>query len=169
MPHWRTLMKSEHFCAADLWDERADKYVSAAVKIVKVAGGEVVGKKGRKKEMPFLWLEDRHGKPLRAGFGANKTNCDTITAVLGTADYRKWVGQWIGLYVTKVDGPDGMVDGIRINPKPVPDEYKTPGQKSAQQPDRAGETTGSQGGSGQMTAEEMREALERERKEHGGG
>lgn len=138
MPHWRTLMQSENFCAADLWDERADKYATAAVKIVRVAGGEVVGKKGKKKGMPFLWLEDRNGNAARAPFGANATNANTISAVLGSADYKKWVGQWIGLYVTKVDGPDGLVDAIRINPKPVPDEFKSPGQKSAApQPDRA--------------------------------
>jgi hypothetical protein len=131
MPHWRTLMKSEHFCAADLWDERADKYASIVVKIVKVAGGEVTGDRGKKTERPFLWLEDRNGKPMRAAFGANSTCATTISQVLGTEDYKKWVGQWIGMYVTKVDGPKGKVDGIRINPKPVPDEYKTPGQRPA--------------------------------------
>lgn len=142
MPHWRTLMKQEWFCAADLWDERADKYATAAVKIVKVTQGEVVGKKGRKKGMPFLWLEDRSGQPLRAPFGANSTNATTISQVLGTEDYKKWIGQWIGLYVTKVDGPDGKVDGIRINPKPVPDEFKSAGsagQKPTPQPDHTGD------------------------------
>jgi len=167
MPHWRTLMKTEWFCAADLWDERADKYATAAVKIVKVTQGEVVGKKGKKKGMPFLWLEDRNGNALRAPFGANSTNATMISQVLGTEDYKKWIGQWIGLYVTKVDGPDGKVDGIRINPKPVPDEFKSPatGPQAATQQ----QAPDSSGARPPMTAEEIRAALELERKEHGRG
>lgn len=179
MPHWRTLMKSEFLCAADLWDDRADKYVSLVVKIVKVAGGEVTGDKGKKTERPFLWFEDRSGRALRAPFGANSTCSTTISQVLGTEDYKRWIGQWIALYVTKVDGPKGKVDGIRINPKPVPDEYKSPatqasGQKSptSSAPAPAAADTPPPRvdvGGTPMTPEEIREALERERKEFGGG
>jgi hypothetical protein len=119
MAHWRTMMQSENFCAADLWDDGKGEYRRAIVKIVKVAQGTVVGQKGRKKGMPFLWLEDEAGKALRAPFGANVTNATTISQVLGTPDAKHWVGKWIGVYVTKVDAPDGMTDAIRIHPKPV--------------------------------------------------
>jgi hypothetical protein len=155
MPHWRTLVKSEWFCAGDLWDDSIGEYARVAFKITKVTQGEVVGKKGRKKGLPFLWLEDKAGNPTRAPFGANPTNCTTIGTVLGTSDYAKWIGQWIGLYVTKVDGPDGMVDGIRIHPKPI--EFKSGSAKTSAASD------------GEMSEDEKRLALERERKESGRG
>lgn len=117
--HWRTMVQSENFCAADLWDESKGEYRRAILKIVKVGQGQVTGQKGRKKGMPFLWLEDEQGKAVRAPFGANPTNCTTISNVLGTPDAKKWPGQWIGMYVTKVDSPEGLVDAIRIHPKPV--------------------------------------------------
>lgn len=119
MAHWRTMVQSEHFCAADLWDDAKNEYRRAKFKIVKVAQGTVVGQKGRKKGLPFLTLEDVNGKAQRAAFGANPTNCTTISNVLGTPDARLWVGKWIGLHVTKVDSPEGLVDAIRVHPKPV--------------------------------------------------
>lgn len=131
MPHWRTMVQSENLCAADLWDEQADKYQSAVVKIVKIAQGTVVGQKGRKKGLPFLTLENRRGKTLRAPFGANPTNCTSIASALGTVDLKKWIGQWIEMYVTKVDSPEGLVDAIRIHPKPpTPPTPPTIDQKS---------------------------------------
>lgn len=125
MPHWRTLVQSEYFCAADLWDDATDQYRKAIFKITKVVQGTVVGDKGRKRGLPFLWLEDVNGKEQRAPFGANPTNGTFIEQALGTGDYKKWVGQWIGLYVTKVDSPKGLVDAIRVHPQRVP----SPGQK----------------------------------------
>lgn len=117
MSHWRTMVQSEHLCSADLWDEKGETYRNAILKIVKVAQGTVVGQKGRKKGLPFLTLETRFGKLMRAPFGANPTNCTSISTALGTPDAKKWPGRWIELYVTKVDSPDGMVDAIRIHPK----------------------------------------------------
>ena len=131
MSHWRTMVQSEHFCAADLWDESAGKYQNAIVKIVKVTQGKVTGQKGRTKGLPFLSLENRRGKPLRAPFGANPTNCTSIGAALGSPDVRNWIGKWIELYVTKVDSPEGMVDAIRIHPKAPADPTKTASTSSA--------------------------------------
>lgn len=119
MAHWRTMVLSEYFCAADLWDDAMGEYRNRIFKITKVAQGEVKGEKGRKKGLPFLWLEDEHGKAQRAPFGANPTNCTAITTALGSPDAKKWVGNWIGLYVTKVDSPSGLVDAIRVAPKRV--------------------------------------------------
>jgi hypothetical protein len=156
MAHWRTMVKSDYFCSADLWDEIAGEYKKLAVKIVKVVQGEVVGEKGRKKGLPFLHLEDKAGKPMRAPFGANPTNCTTIGSVLGTPDVKRWPGQWIGLYVTKVDGPHGMVDAIRVHPKPI----DVSGGKDSAKPSDAP--------SGEPTEDEKRAIAERERKEAGG-
>lgn len=164
MPHWRTLVKSEWFCAGDMWDDAAGDYARAAFKIVKVAQGEVVGKKGKKKGLPFLWLEDKTGKPTRAPFGANPTNCTTIGTVLGTSDYAKWIGQWIGLYVTKVDGPEGLVDGIRIHPKPV--QFKEGAVPATTSTTNTAASTAT-AAAGEMTQDEIREIAERERKEAG--
>lgn len=165
MAHWRTMLKSENFCAADLWDDKTEQYLRIAVKIVKVAQGEVVGKKGRKKGMPFLWLTDRQGRELRAPFGANATNATTISNLLGTPDAKRWSGRWIGLYVTKVDGPDGMVDAIRIHPKPIetsPGVVAAPGEQrdARSEPATDGDTR-------PPTEDEQREILERERQEFG--
>jgi len=113
------MVQSEHFCAADLWNDKLEKYENKIFKIVKVAQGEVKGEKGRKKGLPFLTLEDVDGKPQRAPFGANPTNCTAIANALGSPDAKKWPGNWIGLYVTKVDSPSGLVDAIRVAPKRV--------------------------------------------------
>lgn len=126
MAHWRTMVQAEHFCASDLWDDVKGEYRKSIFKIVKVAQGTVTGQKGRKKGLPFLTLEDSSGKTQRAPFGANPTNCTAISNALGTPDAKKWVGSWIGLYVTKVDSPEGLVDAIRVHPQRVP----APGQKS---------------------------------------
>lgn len=128
MAHWRTMVQSEYFCAADLWNDQLDKYENKIFRITKVAQGEVKGEKGRKKGLPFLTIEGVDGKPTRAPFGANPTNCTAIATALGTPDAKKWVGQWIGMYVTKVDSPKGLVDAIRIHPQRVP----PPGQKGDQ-------------------------------------
>jgi hypothetical protein len=118
------MVQSEHFCAADLWDEEAGKFQNAIVKIVKVTAGKVTGQKGRTKGLPFLTLENRRGKVLRAPFGANPTNCSSIGSALGSPDVKNWIGRWIHLYVTKVDSPEGMVDAIRIHPKAPADPTK---------------------------------------------
>lgn len=135
MAHWRTMAKSENFCAADLWDQAGGAYRSGVVKIVEVREGEVVGQKGRKKGMPFLTLENKAGKRARAPFGANPTNCKSITAVLGTPDVTKWVGKWIELVVQKVDSPEGMVEAIRVSPRaPNVDAKQTTEPASSEPP-----------------------------------
>lgn len=127
MGHWRTWMESEYFCSADLWDEANEKYRNVIVKIVKVAKGQVRGDKGRKKSTAFLWFEFEDGTPARAPFGSNSTNNTTIETVTGQGDPKRWPGCWIGLYVTKVDSPNGPVPAIRVHPKPVQPRI---GQKS---------------------------------------
>ena len=126
MSHWRTMVQAEHFCAADLWDEQAGKFQNAVVKIVKVTQGTVTGQKGRKKGLPFLTLENRRGKVLRAPFGANPTNCTSIGTALGSPDVKDWIGKGIELYVTKGDSPEGMVDAIRIHPRAPVDPTRPP-------------------------------------------
>lgn len=118
------MVQSEHLCAADLWDEKEERYRNAILKIVKITQGTVVGQKGRKKGLPFLTLMNVRGNLLRAPFGANPTNCTSIGVALGSPDMKHWPGKWIELFVTKVDSPEGMVDAIRIHPKPPEDPTK---------------------------------------------
>lgn len=168
MAHWRTMVQAEHFCASDLWDDAKGEYRKAWFKIVKVSQGTIVGQKGRKKGLPFLTLEDLSGKVQRAPFGSNPTNCTTIGAVLGTPDAKHWIGKVIGLYVTKVDSPEGLVDAIRIHPK----AYEAPKGEPKSAPPADAPSSGAAPApttqssvSPAMTEEEAREIAMRDRAE----
>ncbi|MGE0547588.1 MAG: hypothetical protein AB7O24_04400 [Kofleriaceae bacterium] len=165
MAHWRTMVQSEHFCAADLWDDARGEYVKAVLKITKVAQGTVTGQKGRKKGLPFLTLEDVNGRKMRAEFGANPTNCTAISTALGTPDAKKWVGQWIGLYVTKVDSPEGQVDAIRVAPKRLDPPGQSSGPKSQPPPSAPPKATETQASSSPPDAEELELIAARDRED----
>jgi hypothetical protein len=49
--------------------------------------------------------------------GLNFTNAAKIAELTGTEEHTQWPGTSIKLYVEKVKGPNGMVDGIRIFPE----------------------------------------------------
>jgi hypothetical protein len=74
--------------------------------------------KGERK--PVLYFKNR-----TKGIVLNRTNADTIGAVFGKST-DNWMGQKIDLFATRVQGPNGMVDGIRVRavkavtaPRPV--------------------------------------------------
>lgn len=118
MAHYRTMLKRAELSAADLWSEKDEKYREVVVQIVRITQGEVVGEKGRKKEMPFLHLRSAHtGKMIEKPFGANATNCETIAGIAGSPDMKRWLNFWITLYVTKTEMGKGMRDCIRIKPE----------------------------------------------------
>lgn len=118
MPHYRTMLSNDNFCAADLWSEQQNKYISIVVGIEAVKKGEVVGEGGRKKGMPFVTMRSsRTGQIIPKPLGLNATNCRTIASLTGSADVSKWIGQWITLYVTKTQVGREMVDAIRIEPE----------------------------------------------------
>lgn len=117
MAHFRTMLTSEHFCAADLWSEQAERYVDINVQIIAVSKGEVVGEKGRKKGMPFIEMRsEKTGKPIPKKLGLNATNCDTVAAIVGSPDVKRWPEQWLTLYVTKTEMGREQRDAIRIRP-----------------------------------------------------
>lgn len=142
MAHWRTMLTSEHFSAADLWDDKDDRYREVAVQIVSVSKGEVVGEKGRKKGMPFLQMKTRAGRALEKRFGLCATNGETVSSIVGSPDAKKWPGHWITLYVTRVEVGKGMKDAIRIRPQaPFPFGDAKPGAAPSS-PARDANTTG---------------------------
>lgn len=129
MPHYRTMLTNDNLCAADLWDEQAQRYREATVQIADVRKGEVVGEKGRKKGMPFAYFANtRTGKPL----GLNATNCKTLAHLANSPNVEKWKGLWITLFVTKTDVGRETVDAIRIKPELA----QPPAQKSEPPPQK---------------------------------
>lgn len=82
--------------------------------IVTITTAEVVENdygNGPKKQI-VLTFEGKDKK-----LGLNFTNASKISELTGTENYQDWVGVSIKLYVEKVKGPSGMVDGIRIFPE----------------------------------------------------
>lgn len=117
MAHYRTYLTSDNLMAADLWVEKDEKFAEWNVEIVKVAKGEVVGEKGRKKGMPFITIRNVEGREHPKQLGLNATNCESVASLCGSPDMKRWPGTWLTLYVTKTDSKDGKRDCIRIRPE----------------------------------------------------
>lgn len=133
MAHYRTYLTSDNLMAADLWDDKAEKYTEWIVEIISVAKGEVVGEKGRKKGMPFVKIKDARGREHPKPLGLNATNCDSVAMLAGSPDMKRWPGTRVTLYVTKTDSKDGKRDCIRMRPEPP--KWPTAGDtKAPQQP-----------------------------------
>jgi hypothetical protein len=112
------MLTSEHFCAADLWSEKSQKYAEVDVQIVAVAKGEIVGDKGRSKGMPFVTMKSaRTGENIPKRLGLNATNCKTVASIAGSPNTDKWKDLWITLYVTQTEVGRERVDAIRIRPE----------------------------------------------------
>lgn len=102
----------------DIYESNSQWLKSADIKghqpIVTIATAEVRENNydGDVKKQIVLTFE---GKDKQLGL--NFTNAAKIAELTGTEDFDKWVGVSIKLYVEKVKGPQGMVDGIRIFPE----------------------------------------------------
>lgn len=154
MPNVMTMFKSAlHLTASDLYDDKSDSFREAVVEIERVTPGEIVGEKGRKDGMPFVYFKGKN-KPL----GLNKTNTKTIIRLTGTFNHEKWIGVWLTLYVAKVDGKEGEVHAIRIRPKLA--QPRTGEQKSA--PPSAPANTAPEQPARELTEDEKREIERRE-------
>lgn len=113
------LSKSAHRTMLnDIYESNSSWLKSEDIKghqpIVTIATAEVVENdygQGPKKQIVLTF--DGKDKKL----GLNFTNASKIAELTGTEDYGNWVGVSIKLYVEKVKGPSGMVDGIRIFPE----------------------------------------------------
>lgn len=107
MPHWKSLTDTQYLFAFDLGGRERH------VQIDRVTGGELVGGGGRKTKKPLCYFKGVD-KPL----ALNATNAKTIASIVGSPDIDKWAGQWITLYPTQCQSPQGeTVDCVRIRPK----------------------------------------------------
>ena len=81
---------------------------------------EDVGTEGKPEHKPVLYLSYQ-GRPAEKPMVLNRTNADTIAMDLGD-ETDTWVGHTIELFSMRVQGPNGMTDGIRcrvIHPQEV--------------------------------------------------
>lgn len=95
MAHWRAFFTSkDYLTAADLYDEREDRFVERSLRITRVVKVTLKGERGREDQRPGIYFEGIT-KPL----GANATNCDSISLAVGSTDMKSWPGRWVTLYV----------------------------------------------------------------------
>lgn len=121
MPHWKSMTDTTWLYAFDLGGKDRN------VQIDRVESGMLVGSGGRKTKKPCVYFKGVE-KPL----ALNATNAKTIVSIAGSPDTDRWIGQWVTLYVTQVNAPDGtLVDAIRIRPKAPAIPGATPKQETA--------------------------------------
>lgn len=99
-----TAFPSKYMKASDLPDETIVPFVIEEVRV------EEIGRE--KQSKPVIYF-----KGQEKGFVANKTNCNSIKKVLGSADTDEWTGKTIKLYSTEVQFGDEMVESIRVSVK----------------------------------------------------
>ena len=73
---------------------------------------ETLGQGAEAEEKPVLAF-----RGAKKGMVLNKTNALQIAGMYGD-DTDQWIGQPIELFSMKVQGPNGIVDGIRVRPAP---------------------------------------------------
>lgn len=122
MAHWRALFSSAHYLtAADLYDERTDSFREVTVQIERVNRVTMTGEKGREDSRPGVYFVG-HKKPL----GANATNCDTISLVVGSDDMKRWPGKRITLFVGETQIRQGTRTikrpCVRVKPSAPPED-----------------------------------------------
>lgn len=103
--HWKKLTNPDYLGAYSL-----DEGEKRTVEIIQVSREMVAGLDGKKEECTVAFLKAE--KPLIL----NKTNCKTITKVLGTPYIEEWSGKKITIYAEKVKAFGDVVDAIRIVP-----------------------------------------------------
>jgi len=94
---------------------------------------EEVGSATDKSTKPVIYF-----KGEEKGFVANKTNCTTISKVLGSDDTDDWVGQRITLRQAEVEFQGEMVMSIRVSLKrPAAPAPKAKPSQEAEEPSDA--------------------------------
>jgi len=114
--HWKRMTNSDYFGSHDLMTDTGN-YGQITVTIQSVSQDKVKGSDG--KDSLCIVARTAETKPIIL----NKTNCKTITKVLGTPIIEKWAGQKIIIGVDKVKAFGDMADALRVrNTKPTPDK-----------------------------------------------
>lgn len=118
MPHYRTMLSSTNFSAADLWSESGQRYGTIVVSFESFKKGTVVGEGGRSKDMPFATMRSqRTGELIPKPLGLNATNCKTLSSLTGSENVDKWIGPLFQLVVVDTTVGRERVKAIRIAPE----------------------------------------------------
>jgi hypothetical protein len=110
--HWKKLTNPDYFGSHDLFVDD-NKYSEAIVTLVKVEKKKVKGADG--KESECIVATTNETKPIIL----NKTNCKTITRLLGTPAIEAWSGKQIKIGVDKVIAFGDMTDALRVRNEKV--------------------------------------------------
>lgn len=104
--HWKRFVNVEYLGAYSL-DEGEDKTLT----IDHVEKEKVTGASGRTEEcLVAHWVEPEKG------FILNRTNCKTITKVVGSPYVEDWKGKAITLYVDSTRFGSEIVECLRVRP-----------------------------------------------------
>ena len=115
MTHWKQLTNPDYFGSHDLFIEDG-RYKEIIVTLVSVEKKAVPGADGKKTDCIVATTSET--KPIIL----NKTNCKTITRLLGTPAIEKWSGQKVKIGVDKVKAFGDVVDALRVKNEKVSTE-----------------------------------------------
>ena len=116
--HWRKMTNPDYFGSHDLV-QNDGSFGQITVTITSVAQEKVKGADG--KDSLCIVAKTAETKPIIL----NKTNCKTITKVLGTPIIERWAGQRIVVGVERVKAFGDVTDAIRVKAtKPTPETPK---------------------------------------------
>lgn len=115
MTHWKQLTNPDYFGSHDLFVSD-NTYGEIVVTLVTVEKKAVPGAEGKKTDC--IVATTKETKPIIL----NKTNCKTITRLLGTPAIEKWSGKQIKIGVDKVKAFGDVVDALRVKNEKVTQE-----------------------------------------------
>jgi hypothetical protein len=116
--HWKKMTNPDYFGSHDLMTDSGE-YGQITVTIASVSQDKVKGADG--KDSLCIVAKTAETKPIIL----NKTNCKTITKVLGTPIIERWAGHKVIIGVDKVKAFGDVTDALRVrSTKPVPDKPK---------------------------------------------
>jgi hypothetical protein len=112
MTHWKQLTNPDYFGSHDLF-ESDNQYREIIVTLVTVEKKAVPGADGKKSDC--IVATTKETKPIIL----NKTNCKTITRLLGTPAIESWAGQQVKIGVDKVKAFGDVTDALRVRNEKV--------------------------------------------------
>lgn len=116
--HWKKMTNPDYFGSHDLMTDSGE-YGQITVTIASVSQEKVKGSDG--KDSSCIVAKTQETKPIIL----NKTNCKTITKVLGTPIIERWAGHKVIIGVDKVKAFGDVTDALRVrSTKPVPEKPK---------------------------------------------
>jgi hypothetical protein len=112
MTHWKQLTNTDYFGSHDLF-ESDNQYREIIVTLVTVQKVAVPGADGKKSDC--IVATTKETKPIIL----NKTNCKTITRLLGTPAIESWAGKQVKVGVDKVKAFGDVTDALRVRNEKV--------------------------------------------------